>query len=71
MVFKFVGFFKSEEIKANHLDPVVDYLYRKWILQGGYEIAASFKFEYGDKSICSDDYCELDLHHLIRERPKK
>lgn len=64
-VFRFVGFFHPDQINVKHFAHLLDYMYKKWIIQAGYKIAAPFRFEYIDFTLAKEDYCELDLYQPI------
>ncbi|MCX7711434.1 MAG: helix-turn-helix domain-containing protein [Clostridia bacterium] len=68
VVFRFVGFFRPEDIKGRQVGRLLVQLYRRWITNSGYRSADSFGFEYIDKSLSSDHYCELDIYQPIREK---
>ncbi len=65
-VFKLIGFFNPDDICGSDLDSIMDYMYGKWIIQSGYEMAGSYRFEYIDTNISKDNYCELNLYLPIR-----
>ena len=67
VVFRFVGFFRPEEIKGRQVGRLLVHLYRKWITNSGFKSAEKFRFEYVDKSLSSDNYCELDIYQPIKE----
>lgn len=70
VVFRFVGFFRPEEIKGRQAGRLLVHLYRKWITNSGYKSADPFRFEYIDTGLSNDNYCELDIYQPIRERSK-
>ncbi|MFZ5989098.1 MAG: AraC family transcriptional regulator [Bacillota bacterium] len=67
VVFRFVGFFKPDEIKGRQVGRLLVHLYRKWITNSGFKSADTFRFEYIDTSLSNDNYCELDIYQPIRE----
>ncbi len=66
VVFRFVGFFRPEEIKGRQVGRLLVHLYRKWITNSGFISADRFRFEYVDTSLTSDNYCELDIYQPIK-----
>ncbi len=68
VVFRFVGFFRPEEIKGRQVGRLLVHMYRKWIINSGYRSAAPFSFEYINTGLSSDNYCELDIYQPIKER---
>lgn len=68
VVFRFIGFFTPDDITGSHIVPILDYMYKKWIYQAGYELADTFRFEYVDKTISKDDYCELDIYQPVKNK---
>ena len=70
VVFRFVGFFSPEDIKGRQVGRILVHLYRKWIINSGFKSADTFRFEYIDTSLSSDNYCELDVYQPIRECSK-
>ncbi|OOM81486.1 right origin-binding protein [Clostridium puniceum] len=65
VVFRFVGFFRPDELNGRHLGRLLVQLYRKWILRSDYKFADTFRFEYIDSSISKDNYCELYVYQPI------
>lgn len=65
-IFRLIGFFNPEEIKGSYLDPIMDYMYGKWIVNYGYQMAGNYRFEFIDTSISKDNYCELNLYMPIK-----
>lgn len=65
VVFRFVGFFRPDELNGRHLGRLLVQLYRKWILKSGYKFADTFRFEYIDNSMSKDNYCELYVYQPI------
>lgn len=65
VVFRFVGFFRPDELNGRHLGRLLVQLYRKWILRSGYKFADTFRFEYIDNSMSKDNYCELYVFQPI------
>jgi len=68
VVFRFVGFFRPEEIKGRQVGRLLVHLYRKWITNSGFKSADKFRFEYVDTSLSNDNYCELDIYQPIKAR---
>ena len=68
VVFRFVGFFRPDEIKGRQVGRLLVHLYRKWITNSGFTSADKFRFEYVDTSLSSDNYCELDIYQPIKEQ---
>lgn len=67
VVFRFVGFFKPDEIKGRQVGRILVHLYRKWIINSGFKSADQIRFEYIDISLSNDNYCELDIYQPIKE----
>jgi AraC family transcriptional regulator len=67
VVFRFVGFFKPDEIKGRQVGRLLVHLYRKWIINSGFKSADQIRFEYIDTSLASDNYCELDIYQPVKE----
>ncbi|MFT8352258.1 AraC family transcriptional regulator [Clostridium saccharoperbutylacetonicum] len=67
VVFRFVGFFRPDNLNNRHLGRILVQLYRKWIFKSGYKFADTFRFEYIDNSISKDDYCELYVFQPIKD----
>ncbi|MCX7921102.1 MAG: AraC family transcriptional regulator [Clostridia bacterium] len=67
VVFRFVGFFRPEEIKGRQVGRLIVHLYRKWITNSGFKSADKFRFEYADIGLSNDNYCELDIYQPIIE----
>lgn len=65
VVFRFVGFFRPDDIKGRHVGRLLVHLYRKWITNSGFKSADTFRFEYIDTSLSNDNYCELDIYQPI------
>ncbi|QHI71570.1 AraC family transcriptional regulator [Aminipila terrae] len=68
VVFRFVGFFRPDDIKGRQVGRLLVHLYRNWITNSGFQSAAKFRFEYIDTSLSNDNYCELDIYQPIKER---
>lgn len=66
VVFRFVGFFKPDDIRGRHIGRVLAHLYRRWIFQADFKFADSFRLEYIDTSLAKDNYCELDIYQPIK-----
>lgn len=67
VVFRFIGFFRPDEISGRHVGRLLVQLYSKWIFRSGYRFADTFRFEYIDTSLCKDNYCELYVYQPIAE----
>ncbi|MFW2487398.1 AraC family transcriptional regulator [Clostridium chromiireducens] len=67
VVFRFVGFFRPDDLNGRHLGRLLVQLYRKWIFNSGYEFADTFRFEYIDSSVSKDNYCELYVYQPIKD----
>lgn len=67
VVFKFVGFFRPEDIKGRQIGRLLVHMYSKWILKSGFKFADTFRFEYIDTSLSKDNYCELDIYQPIKD----
>ncbi|WP_160688066.1 AraC family transcriptional regulator [Clostridium sp. C2-6-12] len=65
VVFRFVGFFRPDDLNGRHLGRLLVQLYRKWIFKSGYKFADTFRFEYIDNSMSKDNYCELYVYQPI------
>lgn len=65
VVFRFVGFFRPEEINGRQIGRLLVHMYSKWIYQSGFKFADKFRFEYIDSNLAKDDYCELDIYQPI------
>lgn len=67
VVFRFVGFFRPDDINGRHVGRLLVQLYSKWIFKSGYKFADTFRFEYIDTSMSKDNYCELYVYQPIVE----
>jgi AraC family transcriptional regulator len=67
VVFRFIGFFRPDEISGRHVGRLLVQLYSKWIFSSGYKFADKFRFEYIDTSMSKDNYCELYVYQPIVE----
>lgn len=67
VVFRFVGFFRPDDIKGRQVGRLLVHLYRKWIINSGFGSSDKFRFEYIDTSLSNDNYCELDIYQPIKE----
>lgn len=67
VVFRFVGFFRPDDLNSRHLGRLLVQLYRKWIFNSGYQFADTFRFEYINNSISKDNYCELYVFQPIKD----
>lgn len=65
VVFRFVGFFRPDEINGRQVGRLLVHMYSKWIFNSGYKFADTFRFEYIDSNISKDNYCELDIYQPI------
>lgn len=67
VVFRFVGFFRPDDIKGRQVGRLLVHLYRKWFINSSFKSADTFRFEYIDTRLANDNYCELDIYQPIRE----
>lgn len=65
VVFRFVGYFRPEEINGRQVGRLLVHMYSKWIFNSGFKFADTFRFEYIDERIAEDNYCELDIYQPI------
>jgi AraC family transcriptional regulator len=65
VVFRFVGFFRPDEINGRQVGRLLVHMYSRWIFQSGFKFADKFRFEYIDSALSKDDYCELDIYQPI------
>lgn len=65
VVFRFVGFFRPDEINGRQVGRLLVHMYSKWIYKSGFRFADKFRFEYIDSNLAKDDYCELDINQPI------
>ncbi|GFZ29504.1 AraC family transcriptional regulator [Clostridium zeae] len=65
VVFKFVGFFRPDDINGRHVGRILVQMYSRWIFKSGYKFADTFRFEYIDNSMSKDNYCELYVYQPI------
>lgn len=65
VVFRFVGFFRPDEINGRQVGRLLVHMYSKWIFQSGFKFADTFRFEYIDADLSKDNYCELDVYQPI------
>lgn len=65
VVFRFVGFFRPDEINGRQVGRLLVHMYSKWIFNSGYKFADTFRFEYIDSKVSKDNYCELDIYQPI------
>ena len=65
VVFRFVGFFRPDDISGRHVGRLLVQLYSKWIFNSGYKFADTFRFEFIDASASQDNYCELFVYQPI------
>jgi AraC family transcriptional regulator len=70
VVFRFVGFFRPDDINGRQVGRLLVHMYSKWIFKSGYKFADKFRFEYIDDSLSKDDYCELDIYQPIMDDNK-
>lgn len=66
VVFRFVGFFRPDDINGRQVGRLLVHMYSKWILNSGFKFADSFRFELIDTSLSRDNYCELDIYQPIK-----
>jgi len=67
VVFRFIGFFRPDDLNGRHVGRLLVQLYRKWIFKSGYRFADTFRFEYIDTSMSEDNYCELYVYQPIED----
>lgn len=67
VVFKFVGFFRPDDINGRHVGRILVQMYSRWIFKSGYKFADTFRFEYIDNSMSKDNYCELYVYQPIED----
>jgi AraC family transcriptional regulator len=65
VVFRFIGFFRPDEIRGRNIGRILVHLYRKWIINSNFKLADTFRFEYIDTTLSKDNYCELDIYQPI------
>lgn len=65
VVFRFVGFFRPDDIKGRQIGRLLVNLHKKWIYNSNFKFADTFRFEYIDISQAKDNYCELDIYQPI------
>ena len=70
VVFRFVGFFRPDEINGRQVGRLLVHMYSKWIYKSGFKFADTFRFEYIDSNLAKDDYCELDIYQPIVDANK-
>lgn len=67
VVFRFVGFFRPDDIRGRQVGRLLVHLYRRWITNSGFKSADKFRFEYVNTGLSNDNYCELDIYQPIRD----
>lgn len=67
VVFRFIGFFRPDDLNGRHVGRLLVQLYRKWIFKSGYRFSDTFRFEYIDSSASEDNYCELHVYQPIED----
>lgn len=65
VVFRFVGFFRPDDINGRQVGRLLVHMYSKWIFNSGFRFADTFRFEYIDSLLSQDHYCELDIYQPI------
>ncbi len=65
VIFRFVGFFRPDDINGRQVGRLLVHMYSKWIFKSGYKFADTFRFEYINNKLCKDNYCELDIYQPI------
>lgn len=70
VVFRFIGFFRPNDINGRQVGRLLVHMYSKWIFRSGFKFADTFRFEYIDTSLSKDDYCELDIYQPIVDQEK-
>lgn len=71
VVFRFVGFFRPDEISGRQVGRLLVHMYSKWIFNSGFKFADTFRLEYIDNSLSKDNYCELDIYQPIMDMEPK
>lgn len=64
-VFTYMGSHSPEELSAERLTGLRDFIERKWIPTISQRTGINFSFEYIDYSKCSRQYCQCDLYYPI------
>lgn len=67
VIFRFVGFFRPDDINGRQIGRLLVHMYSKWIFKSGYRFADTFRFEYINNNLCKDNYCEMDIYQPITE----
>jgi AraC family transcriptional regulator len=67
VVFRFVGFFRPDEIKGRQIGRLLVNLHKKWIYNSNFKFADTFRFEYINIDQSKDNYCELDIYQPITD----
>lgn len=67
VVFRFIGFFRPDDISGRHVGRLIVQLYSKWIFKSDYKFADTFRFEYIDTALSKDNYCELYVYQPVIE----
>jgi len=70
VVFRFVGFFRPDDINGRQVGRLLVHMYSKWIFKSGFKFADTFRFEYIDTALSRDNYCELDIYQPIVDANK-
>ncbi|CUH94863.1 hypothetical protein P22_0929 [Propionispora sp. 2/2-37] len=70
VVFRFVGFFRPDDLNGRQVGRLLVHMYSKWIFNSGFTFADTFRFEYIDTALSKDDYCELDIYQPIVDADK-
>lgn len=65
VVFRFVGFFRPEDLNGRKIGRLLVHMYKKWIFNSGYRFTKHFRFEFIDSQIADDNYCELDIYQPV------
>jgi AraC family transcriptional regulator len=65
VVFRFVGFFRPDDLNGRQVGRLLVHMYSKWIFKSGYRFADQFRFEYIDTKLSKDNYCELEVYQPI------
>jgi AraC family transcriptional regulator len=65
VVFRFIGFFRPDDINGRQVGRLLVHMYSKWIFNSGYKFADTFRFEVIDTNLSKDNYCELDIYQPI------
>lgn len=60
-VFTYIGLHRPEEISAQNLQNLLDFVMAHWVPTVDFHLKEEFRFEYINYARCSRQYCECDL----------